>query len=99
MPPQSVSPLPYVWDYDLTEAQFTALLNGKLTLGRLDQAWAAGRRLDYAPYDEIIRRLGFARLVKNWPRWRARVRSESRRHGFDFLAAWLPVKHPELCRE
>ena len=91
--------LPYVWDYDLTEAQFGALLKGEQTLGRLDQDWATLRLLEYASYEEIIRRLGFRRLVQGWPRWRKRLRSESRRRGFDFLVAWLPVKHPEFCCE
>jgi hypothetical protein len=86
----------YVWDYDLDEAQFTALLEGELTLGRLDQRWAAVRLLEYAPYEEITRRLGFRRLVAGWPQWRGGVRSERRRRGLDFLVAWLPDHHPEL---
>jgi hypothetical protein len=88
--------LPYVWDYDLDEVQFRDILEGRLTLGRLDQDWAARRLLEYASYEEIIRLIGFSRLVKNWPRWRERIRSESRKRGFDFLVKWLPEKHPEL---
>jgi hypothetical protein len=88
--------LPYVWDYDLDEVQFRDILEGRLTLGRLDQDWAARRLLEYASYEEIIRLIGFSRLVNNWPRWRERIRSESRKRGFDFLVKWLPEKHPEL---
>ena len=80
----------YMWDYDIDEVQFNALLNGNLTIGRLDSDWAAVRLLDYAPYPEIVQRLGFRRLVEGWPRWRKAIRSESRKRGFDFLAAWLP---------
>ena len=87
--------LPYVWDYDLDEQQFRDILDGRNALGCLDQDWAAGRLLDYAPYDEIVRLLGFRRLIENWPRWRVGVRSECRRRGLDFLAAWLPERHPE----
>lgn len=90
---------PYVWDYDIDEQQFAAILAGRLTIGRLDEDWAARRLLEYAPYGEIIRQIGFVRLVENWPRWRASVRSESRRRGFDFLTRWLPEKHPELLHE
>jgi hypothetical protein len=86
----------YVWDYDIDEAQFNALLSGQLTIGRLNRDWAAVRLIDYAPYAEIIRLLGFAGLVQGWPTWRKRVRSESRRRGFDFLVEWLPQHHPEL---
>ncbi len=88
--------LPYVWDYDIDEAQFRALLAGELCLGRLDQDWAAARLLDYAPYPEIVRLLGFRALIAGWPRWRDAIRSESRRRGLDFLVAWLPREHPEL---
>jgi len=90
--------LPWVWDYDLGEEEFRSLLAGERTIGRLDQRWAAVRLIEYAPYEEIVRQLGFARLVANWPRWREHVRSKSRQRGLDFLVAWLPEHHPELLR-
>ncbi|MCL4821769.1 MAG: hypothetical protein KJ067_21765 [Vicinamibacteria bacterium] len=86
----------YVWDYDLTEEQFDALLQGRTTIGRLDRAWAAARLIDSAPYAEVVRRIGFPDLVRHWPEWRSRVRSVSARRGLDFLAEWLPAHHPEL---
>jgi hypothetical protein len=92
-------PLPYVWDYDLDENQFQEILAGQRVFGRLDQDWAARRMLEYAPYEDIVRQIGFARLVKYWPRWREGIRSQSRKRGLDFLVKWLPEKHPELCRE
>jgi hypothetical protein len=85
-----------VWDYDITDEQFQELLDGELTLGRLDQEWAVVRLLEYAPYREIIRRFGFRRLIGGWSQWRERIRSQSRKRGFDFLAEWLPLHHPEL---
>jgi hypothetical protein len=85
-----------VWDYDITDEQFQELLDGELTLGRLDQEWAVVRLLEYAPYGEIVRRFGFRRLIGGWSRWRERIRSKSRKRGFDFLAEWLPRHHPEL---
>lgn len=88
--------LNYLWDYDINETQFRALLEGELVIGRLDSDWAAIRLLEYATYPEIVSLLGFRRLVANWPRWREHIRSESRRRGFDFLTAWLPLHHPEL---
>jgi len=89
--------LPWVWDYDLDAEAFGELLTGRLTIGRLNRDWAAVRLLEYAPYEEIVRWLGFPTLVRDWPRWRQRIRAESRRRGFDFLAEWLPKQHPELC--
>jgi len=87
---------PYLWDYDISETDFRSMLAGKLTKGRLGQDWAAVRLLEYGAYPDIIHLLGYSRLIEGWPRWRARVRSESRVRGFDFLASWLPEHHPEL---
>ena len=98
----SVSPfqrLPYIWDYDLNEDEFRSLLDGRSTLGRLDQDWAAVRLIEYAPYKEIIRLLGFQRLIAGWPRWRQRIRSRTRQRGFDFLTEYIPAQHPELIHE
>jgi hypothetical protein len=88
--------LPYLWDYDLDQNQFQEILEGRYEVGRLNQDWAARRLLEYASYEEIIRLIGFKRLVENWPRWRGKIRSKSRVRGFDFLVQWLPEKHPEL---
>jgi len=41
--------LPYIWDYDLDEQQLRQLPGGTLTLGSLNQRWAAVRLLEYAP--------------------------------------------------
>lgn len=86
----------YLWDYDLDERRFRAILEGRDAIGRLDRDWAAVRLLDYAPYREIRRLMPFRALVLGWPTWRERVRSVSRRRAFDFLVDWLPRQHPEL---
>ena len=91
--------LPYLWDYDLDETQFLDILNGRLTLGRLDKDWAARRLIEYAPYEEIIRLIGFKQLVENWRRWRSGIRSKTRVRGLDFLVQWLPVRHPEVLHD
>jgi hypothetical protein len=91
--------LSYVWDYDLDEAQFLEILEGRRSMGRLNRDWAARRLLDYAPYGEIIRLIGFKQLVENWRRWRPGVRSKNRVRGIDFLVSWLPIKHPEVLND
>lgn len=88
--------LPWVWDYDIDEYSFQEMLAGRRTLGRLDQTWAALRLIEYAPYPEIVRHLGFRTLIARWPQWRDRVRSTRRRRGLEFLVSWLPTHHPEL---
>ncbi len=87
---------PLVWDYDISESDFIAMLEGKLTRGRLGQDWATIRLLEYGQYRDIIRLRGYRRLVAGWPASRDHLRSESRVRGFDFLVAWLPRHHPEL---
>jgi hypothetical protein len=89
----------YIWDYDIEETQFKDILAGKQVLGKLDQDWAARRLLEYAPYKEIVQQIGYARLVKYWPRWKNGIRSVSRKRGLNFLVQWLPKKHPELCHD
>ncbi len=88
--------LSYVWDYDMDATQFADILAGREIHGRLNRDWAAVRLLEYAPYPEIVSVLGYRALVEGWPRWRQRIRSQSRKRGFDFLVSWLPEQHPEL---
>jgi len=87
---------PYVWDYDIDGQAFHDILEGRRVIGRLNQDWAARRLIEYASYEEIVRLIGFKRLVENWSRWRSGIRSASRLRGLDFLVKWLPEKHPEL---
>ncbi len=89
----------YIWDYDLSQEEFDALLNGTLQRGTLDRDWAAVRLIEWASYEEMIRKIGFAALVREWPRWRKRVRAESQRRGLDFVVEWIPKHHLELLSE
>jgi hypothetical protein len=68
---------------------FDAMLAGEFVWGRLDRDWAAVRLLEYAPYPEIVGKLGFKALVEGWPRWRGKMRSQARTRGLDFLSRWL----------
>ena len=85
-----------IWDYPMDEREFLSILSGKTTIGTLDRDWAARRLLEYAPYAEIVRLLGYRGIVEAWRRVGHSVRSESRRRGFNFLAEWLAAEHPEL---
>jgi hypothetical protein len=39
----------YLWDYDLDETKFRNLLDGKISIGRMDSDWAVIHLLEYAP--------------------------------------------------
>jgi len=67
---------PYIWDYDITEENFRAILAGELTIGHLGEDWAALRLLENGTYVDIIHLLGYRRLIEGWPRWRDRLRSD-----------------------
>ena len=54
------------------------------------------RLSEYALYAEIVQMIGFGALVRDWPRWHDRVRSQLRKRRLDFLVEWLPQHHPEL---
>lgn len=89
----------FLWDYKLTNEEFINILGGELEKGRLDRDWAAVRLLEYGSYQDIVHLLGYKEIVLGWQNWRGKIRSESRRRGFDFLVQWLPEKHPELIAE
>jgi hypothetical protein len=88
--------LTFVWDYDVDEAKFRAILAGGAPIGGLDRDWAAIRLLDYASYEQIREFLSLRALVRDWPLWRARVRSVTRRRGLDFLVEWVTRHRPDL---
>lgn len=99
MQDQTIQRLPYLWDYDISEEEFRSLLDGRTTFGKLDQDWAACRLIEYASYREIIRLLGFSRLIAGWPLWRRHIRSVSRKRGLDFLAVYIPERYPEILHD
>ena len=86
----------FVWDYDITWEQFLAILEGKLTISTLDRTWAAVRLIEYAPYEEMIRLIGYKGLVEGWPQWRKRIRAKDQQTELDFLVQWVTTYHPEL---
>lgn len=84
-----------IWDYNITADQFQMILNGKLTVGRLNQNWAVTRLFEYESYPAIVQRLGYRKILDFWPKIRDTIRSPSRKRGFDFLVEWIPKRHPE----
>jgi len=74
--------LSYVWDYDIDAAQLADILVGRATLGRLNRDWAAVRLLEYAPYPEIVKVLGYRARLEG----KGRIIEIARREGRKIIA-------------
>ena len=85
----------YIWDYDIDEGKLRDILSGQITMASLDKRRAIVRLFEHAPFQEIVRLLGYREIVKQWPAMRSRIRSQSRKRGFDFLVERLKNKFPE----
>ena len=79
----------WLWDVDMDNATFDAVLRGQANASGLDADWAMLRLIEYAPYREIKRLLPLDAFLGRWTALMPRVRSEMRRHGMDFFAAWM----------
>lgn len=55
--------IPYIWDYDIDEDKLKNILSGKLLIGHIDKKRAVIRLLEYAPYHEIIRLIGYRGII------------------------------------
>jgi hypothetical protein len=80
---------PWLWDTNLDNDGFEALLRGRAQNGAHDDRWAMVRLIEYAPFSEIKRLLPRESFLSTWPELSSRVRSSSRREGMDFFYQWL----------
>jgi hypothetical protein len=80
---------PWLWDVEMDEAAFAALLRDEQARLPYDQRWAVTRLLEYAPYSEIRRLLPEDVLTRVWPKVAPRLRSQTRRAGMEFVCQWL----------
>ena len=84
---------PWLWDTDLDNEGFDALLSGRQGADGRDERWAMVRLIEYAPFNEIKRLLPREAFLKRWDELSPRVRSETRRKGMSFFQQWLR-EHP-----
>jgi hypothetical protein len=80
---------PWLWDVDMGNGVFEALLAGRTVLPQFDASWALLRLVEYAPYAEIKRLLPRDAFLRLWPEIAPRVRSVTRKAGMDFVFGWL----------
>ena len=79
---------PWLWDVDMDNATFEAILNEKTVVGALDADWAMLRLIEYAPFRDIKQLLPFDGFIRKWPSLKSKVRSGSRRKGMEYWVAW-----------
>ena len=79
----------WLWDTDLDNEAFDALLRGQRTDSAHDDLWAMIRLIEYAPFNDLKRLLPREKFLQRWPEIAPRVRSEMRRRGMDFFHQWL----------
>jgi hypothetical protein len=79
---------PWLWDVEMDNAEFEAILNGAAGRPDHDSRWALLRLIEYAPYAELRRLLPRERFLKEWPELAPRVRSRAQREGMNFLYQW-----------
>lgn len=79
----------WLWDAEMDNAEFEAVLRGEAGSPPHDSRWALLRLIEYAPYADIRRLLPRDRFLEVWPELASRVRSRSRREGMDFLYQWF----------
>lgn len=80
---------PWLWDVEMDNTAFEAVLRGKEEKPPHDQCWAITRLLEYAPYSDIRRLLPDDILLQRWPEVALRLRSKARREGMAFVCQWL----------
>lgn len=75
----------FLWDYDLTEEQVRAILQGD---NEVEKAWLITRILEYAKWDDIWRYLTVDDVRKNFSRLRFR-RPRDRELWIYALERWM----------
>ncbi|MDA1273792.1 MAG: hypothetical protein O2960_07040 [Verrucomicrobia bacterium] len=79
---------PWLWDTELDNAEFEALLRSYVAKPPHDARWAMLRLIEYPPYSSVRRLLPRERFLNAWPELGSRVRSRARREGMEFLYQW-----------
>ena len=80
-----------VWDYDLPQEEFEAILCGEKILGNLDQNWAMARILGNLNYYDAMKLIPLDLLRKHWELVRSKLFKDSIKKGYEFVLQRYPV--------
>lgn len=84
-----------VWDYNLTQNEFEAILAGKKVLGNMDQSWAIVRVLENLNYYDAMNLIPIDMLRNNWKEVQPKLFNDSIKNGYEFLLQRYPVSITE----
>lgn len=74
-----------IWDYDLSQKDFQAILDGNKKMGSLDQSWAIARVLEHVDYYAAKDLVSVSTLSRNWPSVKSKIFNQSIKDGYEFL--------------
>ena len=74
-----------IWDYNLSEGDFLAILLGKKEVGWFNQDWALLRLVENLHYYELKRLVDFKVLKQHWPHIRNKVFNKYLKEEYDWL--------------
>jgi hypothetical protein len=74
-----------VWDYNLPQEEFEAILRGEKSLGSLDQTWAIARILENLNYYDAMKLVPPEILRSNWDKVKPKLFKDSIRKGYEFV--------------
>ena len=74
-----------VWDYNLDQKDFEAILSGQNTDGPFDRLWAIKRVLENLNYYEAMSIIPKKTFIENWNKVRPKIFNKSIIKGYDFL--------------
>lgn len=74
-----------IWDYNLPQEDFEAILRGEKVLGSLDQNWAMARVLENLNYYEAMRLVSLEYLGKHWRTIKGKLFKNSIKEGYEFV--------------
>ena len=88
----------WLWDSDMDNAAFEAVLRGEAAQAPHDQCWAIARLLEYAACSEIRRLLPHEGGQRRWPELWPRLRSKAHRERMAFVCRWLRERRNKQCQ-
>lgn len=74
-----------VWDYDLPQAEFEAILAGRKVEGSMDQDWAIARVLENLNYYDAVSLVSHDTLKEHWAGVKKKLFKDSIKRGYEFV--------------